>query len=105
VAGATAIVRLPEGERPPLKRQPRVSWPSLIDYHVHPVQVAVVEAMRWIGGPLSARELWLVEVGEPAYQNVAYHVRVLVDLGLMEQTHKSAARGSEEKFYVLSRAA
>jgi hypothetical protein len=96
---------LPQGERPSLRRQPRFDWTALIDAQVHPIKVAVVEALRWVGGPLSARELWLIGVGEPVYGNVAYHVKTLADDGLLTQTAKAPARGSVEKFYVLTSAA
>lgn len=96
---------LPPGERPPLCRQSASGWPTLIDCQVHPVKVAVVETLRWVGGPLSARELWLVGVGEPVYGNVAYHVKTLVDLGLLIHTASTPARGTVEKFYVLTDAA
>lgn len=92
---------LPAGERPRLYPQPLVPWPSLIECHIHPVKIAAVEALRWIGGPLSAKELWLMKVGEPKYGNVAYHVKALADLGLIEQTHARPARGTMEKFYAL----
>lgn len=95
------VVLLPAGERPRLCPQPPVSWPSLIDCHIHPVKIATVEALRWIGGPLSAMELWLMKVGEPKYGNVAYHVKALADLGLIRQTHERSARGTMEKFYAL----
>jgi hypothetical protein len=99
---AKQVISLSSGDRPPVGvRLRRVPWPVLVDTHVHPVRLAVVEAFGWIGGPLSARELWLLGVGEPVYDNVAYHVRFLLELGLLRQTHRSKARGSHEKFYVL----
>ncbi len=93
------VETLRQGERPPLRRQARFAWPVLIDSQVHPVKVAVVEALRWIGGPLSARELWLLGVGEPVYGTVAYHVKNLADLGLIVQAAEAPTRGSLEKFY------
>src|SRR3954454_17573416 len=96
---------LRQGERPSLRRQPRFDWPGLLDSQVHPVKVAVVEALRWVGGPLSAREVWLMDIGEPEYVTVAYHVKSLVDLGLLTQVASSPARGSVEKFHVPTRAA
>ncbi len=93
------------GERPSLRQQPSFDWTALIDAQVHPIKVAVVEVLRWIGGPLSARELWLIGVSDPVYGNVAYHVKCLVDDGLLIQTAKAPARGSVEKFYVLTPAA
>jgi len=95
------VVLLSADERPRLCTQPQVPWPSMISCHIHPLKIAAVEALRWIGGPLSAKELWLIGVGEPVYGNVAYHVKVLVDLGLIQQTHERPARGAMEKFYGL----
>lgn len=42
-----------------------------------------------------------MEIGEPKYGNVAYHVKALADLGFIQQTHKRPARGTMEKFYAL----
>jgi hypothetical protein len=95
------VVLLSAGERPQICSQPQVPWPSMISCHIHPLKIAAVEALRWIGGPLSAKELWLMGLGEPEYGNVAYHVKALVDLGLIQQTHERPARGTMEKFYVL----
>jgi hypothetical protein len=96
-----AVETLAPDERPDLRGQSRFAWASLIDDQVHPVKVAVVEVLRLVGGPLSARDLWLIGVGEPAYSTVCYHVKALADLGLIEQTHRRPARGSVEKFYVI----
>jgi hypothetical protein len=79
-----------------------LGWDALIDQEAHPIKVAAMEALRVIGGPLSARELWLIDIGAGApYGTVAYHVRAMADLKVIVQTHKAPARGSEEKFYVL----
>jgi hypothetical protein len=94
------IVALRPGERPRLVEQSPAAWHSLVDRQVHPIKVAAVEALRWVGGPLSAREIWLLGVGDPKYQNVAYHVKNLADIGLLEQTHETPNRGSVEKFYI-----
>jgi hypothetical protein len=93
---------LSSAERPALRRQPQFAWPSLIECQVHPVKVAAVEALRWIGGPLSARELWLIGMGDPAYATVCHHVKFLLDLGFIELTHQRPRRGAMEKFYVLA---
>jgi hypothetical protein len=96
-----SVELLPPGERPHLRVQAQFRWPALIDYQVHPVKVAVVEALRWVGGPLSAREIWLLGIGEPVYGTVAYHVKALVDLGFLKQSALSPARRTVEKFYVV----
>ncbi len=93
---------LPPGARPNLRGQPTFGWLALIDSQVHPVKVAVIEALQWVGGPLSAREIWLMGTGEPEYGTVAYHVKALLKLGLITLAAMSPARGSLEKFYVLT---
>lgn len=98
----TPRISLPAGERPPLRRQPGFPWPALIELHVHPVKVGVIEALRWVGGPVSAKELWRLGVGEPDYGIVAYHVKALADHSFLEHVAASPARGSAEKFYVLT---
>lgn len=96
------VERLAPGERPQLRRPRPFVWDRLIELEIHPVKIAVIETLRVIGGPLSARDLWLIGVGGGVgYQAVAYHVRALADCEITEQTHKVPARGSEEKFYVL----
>lgn len=95
------VITIPAGERPPLRSQGPFCWSALIDQHVHPLKVAIVEALAWVGGPLSAKELWLLDVGDPNYGNVLYHLTAMIDLGVLRRTHESPARGSAEKFYVL----
>jgi hypothetical protein len=99
------VETLSPGERPKLRHQSTSGWPVLIESQVHPVKVAVIEVLRWVGGPLSAREVWLMGVGELDYGIVAYHVRSLVELGVLTHTANTPARGSVEKFHVLTRAA
>jgi hypothetical protein len=95
---------LPPGVRPNLLGQSPFGWPALIDSQVHPVKVAVIEALQWVGGPLSAREIWLMGTGELEYGTVAYHVKALLKLGHITPTAMSPVRGSLEKFYVLTHA-
>jgi hypothetical protein len=102
---SNGVITIPAGERPPLLSQEPACWSVLIDKTVHPLKVAIVEALAWVGGPLSAKELWLLDVGDPKYGNVAYHLTALIDLEVLKRTHESPARGSAEKFYVLVSAA
>lgn len=77
----------------------------MISIHIHEVKVAAIEALDWIGGPLSAKELWVIlDPGRYAYPTVAYHVKNLCDLELIELTDSVPRRGSAEKFYVLKAA-
>ena len=36
---------------------PHFNWGSLVPYLIHPVKVAIIEAMEWVEVPLSPREL------------------------------------------------
>lgn len=66
---------------------PFPGWEAFISHFVHPVKVAVVEALLWVGGPLSAAQLAKIFSGrgetfdEP---NVRYHVRHLLEAGVLE---------------------
>jgi predicted transcriptional regulator len=73
----------------------------LIESQVNPVKVAVIEALHWVGGPLSAHEVWLMGVGAEL-STVAYHVKTLVDLGILTHVAEAPVRGSLEKFHVLT---
>lgn len=82
---------------------PFPGWEAFIPQFVHPVKVAVVEALLWIGEPLSATQLaklfsWKGErFPEP---NVRYHVRHLVTVGILEVLPPDpfSDGGSKEKF-------
>lgn len=66
---------------------PFPGWEAFIPQFVHPVKVAAVEALLWIGEPLSATQFAKLFSGkgerfrEP---NVRYHVRSLVKVGVLE---------------------
>jgi len=82
---------------------PFPGWEAFIPQFVHPVKVAVVEALLWIEEPLSATQLAKLFSGkgerfpEP---NVRYHVRHLVTVGVLEvlPLHPFSDGGSKEKF-------
>lgn len=75
-------------------------WESLIPLFVHPVKVAVIEALSWIGRPLSTAELSTMLAGRGhSLGVVAYHVGRLAKLGVIEVTHERQARGARETFY------
>ncbi len=67
---------------------------------VHPVQVAIVEALTWIGHPLSATELCEV-LDEPGFylSLVSYHLAKLKGFGAIRKTGKRPVRGATETFY------
>lgn len=76
-------------------------WDALVPRVVHPVKVAIVEALEWIGEPLSAKELDAVFDEEWGLSLVAYHLRTLAELGAVEQVRQEPVRGALQTFYGL----
>jgi hypothetical protein len=76
-------------------------WEALAVRLLHPIQLQIIEAMRWIGQPLSASELVQIFSGEYSLATVAYHVRRLVALGALKLALQRPVRGTVEKFYRL----
>jgi hypothetical protein len=75
-------------------------WGSLVASTIHPVKVAILEALLWIYEPLSATELAEI-FGHDDYNLdiVLYHLRRLVQLDVIEVTARRHARGAQEKFF------
>jgi len=69
-------------------------WFRLVPQFVHPVRVAIIEALAWIGEPLSPSELVDVFDQQWVLSVVSYHVRVLAQAGVLEEV-----RGSRQTFY------
>lgn len=84
------------GGEPPL-----FDWGALVPRIVHPAQVAIVEALLWIGHPLSATELRdLFDEPERYYLSiVSYHVGKLEEVGAIRATGSRQVRGATETFY------
>lgn len=79
-----------------------MDWDALIARLIHPTQLAVIEAMLWIGRPLSSAELVRVFDEEIVLSSVAYHVRRLSQLGVLEQTGTRQVRGAIEHYFQLA---
>lgn len=77
-------------------------WDMLVPHLLHPLKVAIIEAMCWIDEPLSARNLDQIFDDEFGVSLVAYHVRVLADYGALEKVRQQAVRGALQTFYVLT---
>jgi len=82
-----------EGDQP-------FAWDALVPQIVHPLKVSIVEAMRWIGEPLSASDLSKV-IDEEKYglSHISYHMVKLAEAGAIEVVRSRPVRGSLEKFY------
>lgn len=77
-------------------------WAVLVPRLVHPMKVAIIETMSWIDEPISPRELDRIFEDQYGVSLVAYHVRVLADIGAIEKVRQQAVRGALQTFYVLT---
>jgi hypothetical protein len=59
-------------------------WSALPKKVLHPVRVPVIEALRWIGEPLSPIETVDVLDGFASMWEAAHHLRVLEALGVVK---------------------
>jgi hypothetical protein len=91
--------------RPPI-REMKVDpfdWNWLIPAFVHEVKVGIIEAMDWIGQPLSPSELEsILGVRNWPLGTIAYHAKTLAALGIIEMKDERAVRGARETFYFFS---
>jgi hypothetical protein len=75
-------------------------WDMLVPRVVHPLKVAIVEAMLWIDLPLSSTDLVKVMDDPDIYlSHVAYHVSRLVNAGALKPIRNRQVRGATETFY------
>lgn len=79
-------------------------WEPFVPRFVHPVKVAIVEALLHIGEPLSAVEFRKVigsTEGGHGESNVRYHLNHLVEVGVLEVVapRDRPDEGSPQNFY------
>lgn len=77
-------------------------WATLVPRVVHPLQVAVVEAMWWIDRPLSASELELVFDHEFGLSLISYHLLQLKKAEAVEEVGREQVRGALKRLYFFS---
>lgn len=80
-------------------------WSGLVPNVVHPMKVEIVEALAWIGRPLSARDLCDIFEGEYALSLISYHVNTLTGVGALEPVWHRPVRGARETFHYFRGAA
>jgi hypothetical protein len=74
-------------------------WEALVPLVAHPTKVAVIEAMTYIGRPLSASMLREVFNWEWTLSRVSYHVTTLAKFGVLIKVGERPVRGAMERFY------
>jgi hypothetical protein len=88
------------------EEQSAFAWQTLIPHLLHPMKVAIIEAMLWMERPLSASELTKL-FGEDDSQSylskVSYHARGLGRLKVLEVKRTRPVRGAVESFYVFAK--
>lgn len=74
-------------------------WDALVPRVVHPLKVAIIEALRWIGQPLSATELKNLFDDGSDLSLISYHLVTLSKVEVLTIVRERRGRGSIEKFY------
>jgi DNA-binding transcriptional ArsR family regulator len=69
-----------------------VDWSALVPRLVHPTKVVILEAMLWIGRPMSATELEELACGDTALKSFSYHLKRLIEAGVLEVVGKLKVR-------------
>jgi hypothetical protein len=78
------------------------NWDSFVASFVHPVKVAIIEAMVYMEVTLSPRELDRMFDEQFGVSLISYHMRTLAEAGAVERVRQRPVRGSVETFYALS---
>jgi hypothetical protein len=82
------------------------AWQALVPQLLHPIKVAIIEALLCMERPLSASELTKL-FGEDDSQSylskVSYHARGLEALGVLKVERTRPVRGAVESFYVFAK--
>jgi hypothetical protein len=79
-------------------------WEQLVPHVLHPVKVAVIEALRWVGQPLSSTDLAALfdDKGDYYLSLISYHVKQLAGYGVLVSVRRQQKRGAIETFYYFS---
>ncbi len=78
-------------------------WAILIPKLVHPIRVAIIEAMDHVREPLSATDLSRLFDEQFDLSLVAYHLGRLAKFRVVKKVRRRQVRGAVETFYVLVR--
>ena len=77
------------------------TWDAVVAFLIHPGKVAILEAMRWIGRPISATDMERIANRQPGLSSVAYHMANLAERRVIALIRKREVRGATENFYFL----
>ncbi len=76
-------------------------WDEIVSGGVHPLRVAAVEAMRWIGEPFAPSDLVRMHGDDaPDIATAAHHMRALASLlPVLDLYDEEMIRGATRKLY------
>ncbi len=74
-------------------------WQWLVSQTVHPVKVAIVEALMWIGRPVTSNDLFNSFDRPGSIGNVSYHVNELARMEVLYVVERRAMRGLKERYF------
>lgn len=85
------------------RKSPPFDWGVLVPFLIHPLRVAIIEALLWIDRPLSASELKRL-FGEDGRTVglISYHVNELAKTGVIRKQGYRQRRGARETFYQIT---
>lgn len=78
---------------------PAFDWAWLVPRVIHPVKVAIIEAMAYIERPISAVELEKVFEEEIGLGVASYHMKELARHGAVVKVGERQVRGAVQHFY------
>jgi DNA-binding transcriptional ArsR family regulator len=81
-----------------------LDWGVLVPRLIHETKVWIVEAMRWIDRPLSARELERISGGRKSISTFEHHLLSLVKAGGVKRVSRQRIRGAHESHYFFTEA-
>ncbi len=85
----------------PQSESPSVNWSALIASAIHPIRVGSVEALAYIGEPLSATDLTAIFDKRYHLSLVSYHLKCLAKLNVARKVRQRKVRGAVQTFYAL----
>lgn len=92
-----------EQERLPHWDGQSVDWAVIVANVLHPVKVAIIEALAWVEHPLSPSLMEEMFADDGLYLSlISYHANSLCRLGVIEIVATRPARGALERFYFFS---
>jgi hypothetical protein len=80
-----------------------VDWDVLLVRTLHETQFQIIEAMGWVGRPMSASQLVQAFDESTTLANVSYHVRRLREIGILKLSWVRPVRGATERLHRLAR--